>query len=242
MMYWGIDGCKRGWFVIGLDDETGYQFDVCDAIQAFWEQHHSTGEIVLIDMPIGLPSETERDVEAAARAVLKGRASSVFPVPTRQALEVGITHQFERSAYRIASERNQAILGKRLSSQTWAIMPKIHDVDQFLQRHPPAQATFYEAHPEVLFWAFNGKQTLNYPKSQGLGFHERLKILERFQPNALEIITRAYEAHSRALNDDDIFDALACAISARSGKLLSLPAEPQQDAKGLPMRIVYPQM
>lgn len=241
-MYWGIDGCKNGWIAIGLGDTDEQQAAVYPTLSAFWEANHETAQLVLVDMPMGIPDNVERRVEAAARATIQSRYSSFFPVPARQTLTFAAEKHFAAEAYQVASDLNQSLLGKRLSKQTWNIMPKIHEVDRFLIDTDAAQAHIVEGHPEVLFWALNGCKPLRYPKSQGLGFHERLGILQRFLPDALTLIQTVYDAHSRYLNDDDVVDALVCAVSARLGNLRSIPEVPDVDRAGLPMQIVYPQL
>ena len=46
-MYWGIDGCQKGWIAIGLSDNAEYQFDVFSSLRAFW---------IAIDAPAAKPT------------------------------------------------------------------------------------------------------------------------------------------------------------------------------------------
>jgi predicted RNase H-like nuclease len=112
----GIDGCKAGWFYFRFDDEAisfGVAKKLAD-ILAYVE-----GEpCILIDMPIGLleSGKAERQCDLDAREALSpGRASSVFPVPCRQALTA--------SSYEKASQINERKLGRKLSRQSYALIP-----------------------------------------------------------------------------------------------------------------------
>jgi len=239
-MYWGIDGCKKGWIAIGLGNDAEYQYGVFSSLEDFWVANENSIDTVLVDIPIGLPHATDRNVESIVRKRVPERRSSMFPVPARKVLEFAAAHDFAESSYMAACELNQSILGKSFSKQTWNIMRKIYEADQFLQKFKQAQSYVFESHPEVLFWALNGHKPLRYPKKQGLGFLERLEILQQFQTNAFDIIQSVYDAHRRQLSDDDILDALSCAVSARLGRLRSIPENPTADETGLPMRIVYP--
>jgi len=241
-MYWGIDGCKGGWIAIGLD-ESSHKAVYTPDISTFWQEHGDLTECLLIDMPIGLASSKDgRLTEKAARDVLQKRRSSVFSVPTREAIEHGAKHDFDSDSYKVACDINRDIEGRAFSKQSWNISAKIHEIDTFLRANPSLQSIILESHPEVLFWSLNDKKPMRYSKKTGLGFMERVKILERYQSNALKIIQEAYDEHQRVLLDDDIVDALACAICSRMGNLLSLPENPQHDSYGLPMQMVYPEI
>ncbi len=56
-------------------------------IGAIWQRVSETPPLVLIDIPIGLPRKGTRACDVLARSVLKKRASSVFPVPCRKAIQ-----------------------------------------------------------------------------------------------------------------------------------------------------------
>lgn len=240
--YWGIDGCRGGWIAIGLS-ETDESFEAVyiPSMSNFWQKHGHSAKAVLIDMPIGLADdEVGRLAETSAREVLKKRRSSVFAVPTRSAIAYGAEQGFTSENYAMACKINKDVEGKKLSKQSWNISAKIHEVNQFLVDTPPAQSILKESHPEVLFWALNHHQPMHYSKKTGLGFVERLNIISLFQSNALEIIEHTYEKYSKLLTDDDIIDALVCAVCARLGNFATLPPNPRLDAEGLPMQMVYP--
>ena len=107
--------------------------------------------LLLIDVPIGLVEKGEdgRPCDTAARRVLGfPRASSVFSPPARSSLTAPNRE--------VASEINYRLTGKRISAQTWRIVPKIREVDDFLRATPQALPRVREVNPEVLFWGLNG--------------------------------------------------------------------------------------
>jgi predicted RNase H-like nuclease len=232
--YLGIDGCKAGWFVVGLEEDGSGAFGVLDRIGELSE-HLATAACVLIDIPIGLRREhrDERLCDKMARAVLQPkRGASVFPAPSRCALAC--------ESYEEASEHNRACTGRRLTRQTWAIIPRIREVDQFL-RTETRRAKIHEMHPEVCFWALNIRQPMNFTKRSTEGFEDRLAVLARYYLNSRAMVEMAMRQHRRAeVARDDIVDALVGAVTARNVESLSrFPDTPEIDETGLPMEIVY---
>ena len=158
-----------------------------------------------IDIPIGLPDVDPRGCDHAARELLGPRRSSVFPVPVRAALEV--------ESYEAACDASEKQCGKRLPQQTYAILPKIREVDTLMRSSADLRERVFEVHPEVSFCFWNGRRPMEHPKQSGFGFLERLKLVQReFGDIAARIrrqVTRA------AVADDDILDALAVVWTAR---------------------------
>lgn len=228
--YVGVDGCRAGWFAVEIDDSGAWRYAVYADIRALWTQHH-TAEHILIDMPIGLSDTGRRQCEREARKSLGARRSSIFSVPVRAALDV--------KTYAEASAINFERSGLKLSKQTWNIMPKIREVDHLLRENDLAREKFMEVHPEVLFRGLTGAP-MTMPKKTAEGFAERLDVLEQYLPDAETVIDAALRDFPRKqVVRDDIVDALVIAIVARIGNFESLPAIPDVDAEGLPMRIVY---
>ena len=220
-----------------------YQAVYTTDISTFWQGYGLSAKRVLIDMPIGLSSDREgRLTESHARKILKGRTSSVFSVPTREAIEEGAKAGFDSETYKIACDINRKIEGKAFSKQSWNISAKIHELDHFLREHPHTQRIIHESHPELLFWALNKKQAMRYSKKTGPGFMERVAIIEQYQDNAMQIIRDTYDEYSKLMLDDDIVDALVCALCARLGNLLTVPEHPKQDRYGLLMQMLYPEV
>ena len=192
-------------------------------------------ERIFIDIPIGLKrhDREERCCDQMARACLKPhRHASVFAAPTRCALGY--------EDYNQANEANRSCSGRGLSRQTFNIMKKIKEVDDFLKKEPQRHKLM-EFHPEVGFWALNNRQAMRYNKKTQQGFEERLALLVRHYPGAGEIIDQAISRYLRKqVLRDDIVDALLCAVASRHGdNYYSLPDLPPKDEEGRPMQIVY---
>ena len=228
----GIDGCRAGWFYVAIDAEEEFSFGV---LAEFGELAPllKNAERVLVDMPIGLPSEQTppRTCEGLARKVLGQRRSSVFSVPARSVLTV--------SSYEAANEENRRVLGTGLSRQSWNIVSKIREADDFLRGSRDER--IHEMHPEVAFWALNGKTPMRHSKREQPGLDERLAVLEWHYSKSVECFENARPAFlKRDVASDDIVDALAGAVTAMQGpKLRSIPAEPPTDSEGLEMKMVY---
>lgn len=233
MWYAGIDGCRAGWFYVGLEETGRSTFGIVDTIHELQDFLANT-RLVLIDIPIGLRGRhpEERLCDRQARAVLGPRRSSVFPAPSRCALE--------GKTYREACQKNRDCTGRGLSRQTFNILPGIREVDQFL-RKDSLRAKLREMHPEVCFWALNHRIPMRCNKRTREGFEERLAVLAQFysQPGNLVDAARA-EYGGTEVGRDDIVDALVGAITAsHSADLTTFPQVPGTDETGLPMEIVY---
>jgi predicted RNase H-like nuclease len=145
----GIDGCKGGWFFFCSDDGA-WRFGVEESIADILSDVQG-GAQVLVDIPIGLKErgKTERECDLAARELLRPkRHSSVFPAPCRQALNM--------DNYESASEKNLKVTGRKLSRQTWGLVPKIREVDDLMRSYSQAKYVVREAHPELLFCGLAG--------------------------------------------------------------------------------------
>ena len=129
----GIDGCRAGWFTVSLFDDQSWELRVFLNIEEIWNSL-SHAKLLLIDIPIGIRDEgpEERICDVVARQLLgQPRASSVFPPPARPALDYETREE--------ASEVNRSLTGRRIGVQTWGIVPKIREVDQFLRTTPEAK-------------------------------------------------------------------------------------------------------
>jgi len=233
--YAGADGCRAGWFVIALTKNGQWQTEVFPNISALWERYREAS-LILIDVPIGLKGKgaEERRCDREARRILgPPRASSVFRVPCRQAVYA--------ATYEEASSTNAQITGRRLSRQTWGIIPKIREVDSLFLSDKSAKRRIKEVHPEVCFWALAGRP-MQHNKKRGEGFTERFQILRSRHFQVDEIVSHASNNYRRRdVAKDDVLDALAAAITALVGLdvLVSLPDPPEFDDWGLPMQMLY---
>jgi len=236
----GVDGCKAGWFVAIASVASpavklaAKYLDYCIA-SSFVEVLSKTRQckLVCIDIPIGLTDSAEpRKCDMAARKILsRGRAGSIFPPPIRPCLAA---RSYE-TASRICFEHS----GKRLSRQSFFILPKIREVDEAMT--PELQQRVREIHPELAFWALNGGKPARHKKKTLAGRNERMKLLSLIFSDVAELVAKARKPKQVA--PDDILDALAAAWTACQaviGKAKTLPDNPEIDSKGLRMEILCP--
>lgn len=240
MRFAGVDGCRAGWLLAWLGDD---RLLGCMVLPDFAALADATADAVLtlVDIPIGLrgtSDRTERLCESAGRALLKARASSLFPVPVRPAVHA--------ATYAEACEQNSAATGRKLSRQTWGIAPKIAQADRVMAARPALQARLRESHPELCFSALNGWRPMAHNKKRPEGESERLRLLSGFVENAPEALANARSQYRRtAVATDDILDAMVLAVAARearTGGLSTLPPLPEVDAAGLRMELVLPRI
>jgi len=235
-LFVGLDGCKAGWFAIALHGWEEWETHTFSNMKGAWSALFEA-DLMLIDIPIGLRDEGAegRRCDVAARRLLgRPRASSVFTPPARPALE------FQRRED--ASQRNYVLTGRGIGVQSWGIAPKIREVDRLLREEPSARRTIREAHPELLFWALNGRTSMMAKKLHREGFEERVQVLSKVFPNSQRVIESARAAvRTREVARDDIVDALVLAVTGllARGKLRTIPEVPEKDLFGLPMEMVY---
>ena len=232
----GVDGCPAGWFSVALGEDAFHEMKVFGAFAELVRYYHDA-PLIFVDIPIGLNESglEERRCDKTARRLLGRRGSSVFPAPIRQVLA--------ESTYEDASRTNRRVRGKGISKQTWAIVPKIAEIDCLLAELPSARERVREIHPEVLFWALNGRNAMRFNKKKRPGIEERMAVLERYEQRTQAIYDDVMANYFRkVVARDDILDALAAAVTARLGypdRLATLPDDPPTDDRGLPMEMVF---
>lgn len=231
----GVDGCKIGWFYFRRDNDA-ISFDVAIDLQHLVTSLPSNSRI-FIDIPIGLLDHggVARDCDIIARKALGSpRASSVFPAP---AFPVLSAENFED-----AKKRSFYAIGKMLSRQAFAIVPKVREVNNYLAANRNSGVCVREVHPEICFWGLNERQAMKYPKKKPAGFEERLQVLSRFLPDIEAIVNGPLNSYARSVvARDDILDALVALLVASTSddKLKTMPPTPNMDSRGLPMEMVY---
>jgi len=234
----GVDGCRAGWVAafVSLNHD-----DIRVRVLAQFADIFAASEepcLVAVDIPIGLPARIGpqgRGPERAVRPLLGDRQSSVFPVPSREAVYA----QDYREACRLALETSDP--PKKVSKQLFMIAPKIREVDETLRNTPSLTERVFEVHPEVAFWRLNGGRALEEPKKvkgrpfgPGLALRRTLLANHGFPKGATE-----RDAPSGA-SADDLLDALACAAIALrilAGVAAPFPNPPLYDEFGLPVAI-----
>lgn len=235
MTYVGVDGCKVGWFYVRLDGGLP-QVGVVGALQELL--CNLPGESsVFVDIPIGLRDDTPapRCCDTAARKLLGAKGSSVFPAPIRAI--------FAEPTHATATSKSRKLIGKGISQQTFAIVPKIREVDELLTSCGRSKGMVREVHPEVCFWGLNGGREMQHAKKTKDGYAERMALMREVLPQvADQVAEEALKKYRRKdVARDDIADALAALATAVAPEntIHTVPAAPERDSQGLPMEMVY---
>jgi predicted RNase H-like nuclease len=237
MQVLGIDGCRGGWLMAGVAAAGGWELALASETEDLLAALRRA-DLALIDIPIGLSEAGphERACDRGARALLgRPRAASVFRPPCRAALAA--------PDYDQACSINRQLTGVRLSKQAWHIVPKIRTVDRLLAAHPGLRTRCREAHPELCFWALNGRRPMRHNKRTPAGFAERAMLLHRLDATLGDLVADSLQRFRRsAVARDDVLDALVLGLSAciglRAG-LQSVPDPPERGSSGLAMAIWY---
>jgi predicted RNase H-like nuclease len=255
----GVDAAPDGWVAVRMHDHEYARIDryadddaADSAFRDLWADHRDA-DVVLVDVPIGLPEDmAARAPEREARNRLGPRSASVFNVPIRPILNV--------DSYADANERQKQREqdGRGLMKQTYNILPRIREVDEILgaSEVDATQRVVREAHPEVCFRALNDGTPMAYSKTaQPAAAHwERVGVLASVHANDPvhddedafhdALATAGGELldwDAPALSNDDLLDAFALAVtgSPLTGELRTLPDEPAEDTEGRRMEMVY---
>lgn len=234
MKYIGVDGCRSGWFAVIRDENRGFRTALYRNVNELWEANKSA-TLILIDIPIGLLDNglDERLCDKEARRLIGIRRSSIFPVPCREAV-----YTYDGTA----SEINRQYTGRKLSKQSFAIIPKIRQVDLLLSTDREARGRIKETHPELCFTGLNGGEPMKYSKKKENGFQERINLLSDYYAGCRTLVSKTLDQYNnKGIFRDDVVDALALAITASIAEkaLSTIPADTKHDAAGLPMQMVY---
>ena len=236
LIFIGVDGCRGGWLAVRINESGTCGAEVYTDFAELWAGCQDAS-LILIDIPIGLKEQgrEERLCDKIARKKLgPDRGRSVFPAPCRPA--------FSGRTFTEAGDINERMTGRRLSQQTWAILPKIKEIDDFLLSNPTAHGQIREVHPEVCFWALARQRAMQYAKTKETGFEERYGVLVSFYPPSAQVVYQVLSGYQRKqVKKDDVLDALVAAVTAWLGKngLLSIPEQHEKDARKLAMEMVY---
>ena len=220
----GVDVWKGQWLAVVLRDRVYESAYVASQISDLLVE---IGEVksVGIDIPIGLASEKERrEADAAARAFVGPRRSSVFPTYPREV--------YEASTIQAARKVSLRLLGISISDQAYRLGERLLE----LERTVVGRGNVWEVHPEVSFTALANRH-LKWPKTSWNGFHERFDLL---QEAGIEIPVSI--AGIGNAGTEDVLDATAAAWSAgriAKGTASSLPSEPTQFVDDRALAIWY---
>ena len=186
----GVDAAGGGWAVVVLEENR-----VADAFrcETFAEALLVDAEVVGVDMPIGIPTAGRREADVAARRFVGTRASSVFTTPPRPVLEA--------ETYAEARAVATQLTGKSISAQTYALRPRILEVDEYAYH----DERVIEVHPEVSFRELARRPLLSKHRTDGLA--ERRALLDDAGIELPETVPRIAEP--------DLLDATIAAWSAK---------------------------
>lgn len=244
--YVGADWASKGWATAVLEDgELSTEFH--PTVWNLWHKHDDADQI-LVDIPIGLSEKGRRKCDEEAKDFLENRKSSVFWTPIRKAVEAENIED--------AKNTQKEVMDYSISNQSWAIVPRIREVDLFLRENWSSVGRIVrESHPEICFWALNDHTPLRSKSSKG-GLEARKNLLFE-EP---EIPNNEYDTiiapcttpdYARFAAENDVLDSIVLAVTAKraaNGNAQTLPNEPPEDedelpltdTEGLPMEIVYP--
>lgn len=235
----GVDGCPAGWLVVlrRRDDPANAFARLCSRFADILDLPEQP-EFIAVDMPIGLPECSGvggRQCDIEARAKLGQRQSSMFAVPSRDA----VMQTEYRAACAVALATSDP--PRKVAKQTFNLFARIREIDALMT--PALQVRVVECHPELAFWALNGGVALELPKkvrsrpfAPGLDLRRELLSRAGYAPDFLT----AQPFRASLAGPDDLLDACACAWSAvriARGVGHSFPADPPHDARGLAMAI-----
>ncbi|MCF4121164.1 DUF429 domain-containing protein [Antribacter sp. KLBMP9083] len=172
-------------------------------------------DVVAIDIPIGLPDAGRRLADVLAGSAVGPLRASVFTTPPRSVLQA--------ESYAEAIELSQHSSGKGVSRQSWALGPKILEVDDVVHR---STRTIVEFHPEVSFATLAGRP-LTTRKKTWAGQEERRALLA----GAGIVVPADVGRAGLLVGPDDVLDAAVGSWSAQryaDGVSVSFPPEPEQ--------------
>lgn len=224
MIVAGADGCRAGWVICQRNEGGTLDIRVVKTLAEACEGL----SVLAVDMPIGLCDVPRpgRLCEREARALMPGKASSVFPTPCRPALTCTTHAEANATSMR---------LGVGLNRQTFHLFPKMREIDALMRGSAKLRRIVREAHPELAFTRMNGGKPVLAKKRKPDGFAERLKLLAkhglRWKPQPIPGAAR-----------DDVLDAMAVCRTAMliaAGAATRLGPARERDRYGLPMNIWY---
>lgn len=231
----GIDGCDGGWMTAMLSSSRllieRYK-SIAEVLAA-----HKTADKFIIDIPIGLADSGEEAVhrpDNAARKILKGKSSSLFPVPFRSVARAKTVAE----AWNISKALNAGA-----NYMTMGIRNAVNEIDIFLQENEAWKNVLHESHPEVCFALLNGGNPIMEKKSEEQGIEKRLEILEKYGIDRMSVTRHPLFAKY----SDDVVDAVCLAFIGRfavEGKSATIPNvdEIKTDSTGLKMQMIIPEL
>ncbi|MGI9606558.1 MAG: DUF429 domain-containing protein [Acidimicrobiales bacterium] len=220
----GVDGARGGWLVaeVDLGDPTA-AFDF-----RFQESLHATvrslrpGDVMIVDMPIGLSDDGDRPVDLIARNRLGSRRSTFFPTPHRASLDA---HSWAE-----ANASSRIATGRGMSKQSWNLIPKIREIDSLW--NDTLEHVVLEGHPESSFAEMLAEPIAAAKRTSG-GRRVRRDALSR----EFGVRIAGLDEVPARFTIDAIDAAALCwtAMRVADGSAIRLGADHDRDAIGHPM-------
>ena len=233
----GVDGCRAGWIaaLMKVGNPLFARILVAPTLAAIVDAPERPA-VIAVDMPIGLPERTKgsgREPEQLIRPLLGQRQSSVFAIPSRQAVYA----QDYGEACLLALATSDP--PRKVSRQGFGIFPKIREIDALLCARPELADQVFEVHPELAFWALNGRRALEQPKKvKGVPYEPGMRLRRALLKESGLLADGIINSPSpKGAAADDLLDALAgltLALDPATGGGQSFPHPPGPAAHGPP--------
>jgi predicted RNase H-like nuclease len=198
----GVDGTSTGWIALVLDGDHGSLRGM--PIKRLSELPRDL-RVAAVDIPIVLQDRGERESDRLARKALgTPRGSSVFPSPIRAILGARTWDE--------ACEISERMDGRRISKQSFAILPKVAEADALVRSDPWARQVLYEVHPELSFAKWSGAPMV-HSKRTVAGRQERQELIAAtYGSGSFSSMWASLRGHG--IKADDLADAFAALWSA----------------------------
>lgn len=197
MIVLGIDGWRDGWVGVRLD--RGRFTSACVG-RSLRDLIDDTDERIGIDIPLSFAVDgAARTFDIEARRRLRGRASTLFVVPSREVMEA--------EPYAAANALSRQRHGRGISKQVYNLRSKIFEAAEL------DDDRFIEVHPEVAFAEMAGEPLMERKKSWA-GQQRRRALLRR---QGVEIPDDVGPAG--VVPPDDLLDAAAVAVAVQTRDL-----------------------
>ena len=116
----GACWASTGWFGVVLGDDGTWEADHFPSMWSLWK-YHSDAARILVDVPIGLPTDARRACDVEAKRKLNRQGRRVPYAPVREAVYEGNLE--------VAKETNEAA-GYSIQNQVWHRIPRIREVQR----------------------------------------------------------------------------------------------------------------
>src|ERR1700744_5881909 len=165
----GVDACRDGWACVDLTvDQPGDVAGLTVRVVSSLEEGlagAAPGQVVGIDMPLGLLGRGWRVAGQGARRRLGVRRSSIFAIPPAEV--------WRQPDYQTALAVCRRLTGQGFSVQAWGLRAKLREAAEYRGR---GALRLYAVHPELSFAVMAGSPRAE-PKSKTAGQALRRSVL-----------------------------------------------------------------